>query len=164
VDDTWATDLHLGHPEMDRDHRILAEIVDAFDRVCGDGCSLETVEDHLAKLLTATTRHFEGEERLMKSSGYPGIDEHVRAHDALVVQLRSLKTLVGQGLMRVGPTTIDFVRRWLAGHILTLDRAFVEFMTAPATPPSPLPPPAAEPEIVRQHRRAGHGAQDERPQ
>lgn len=135
-----VSDLHLGQPDIDREHEKLVELVIAFERVCLNGGTLAAIEDHLDTIIATAVRHFDNEERAMRSSGYPDIETYADAHNTLLTQLRSLKSMLGQGLMAIGWGTVHYLRCWLLDHIDTLDRAFVDYARCLANlPPSMRP-------------------------
>ena len=79
----WSADMEIDGGDIDRDHRQLIEYINRLHEYTLDGQGREIVGEVLEQLLTYTEQHFEREERLMTSLGFPGVKEHHRKHQEL---------------------------------------------------------------------------------
>jgi hemerythrin len=116
--------LRLGQEPVDGEHGVQLRLLDALEgalrREGGRAGAAEVVD----QLLVFSDMHFGSEELLMRLHAYPRYGEHVEEHRRLLEQLRELEARVRRG-DDARALALD-LRRWLAGHIATHDRAFAE--------------------------------------
>jgi hemerythrin len=75
----------------------------------------------LEELINCTAWHFSHEERLMMKYGYKGYAEHRLEHQDLIKSVRQLQTdILGKGTLDAS-ADLEFLERWLTGHILSND-------------------------------------------
>jgi hemerythrin len=75
----------------------------------------------LEELINCTVWHFSHEERLMLKYGYAGIEEHRAEHRELIRSAKELQQAILQAEKPMADEQIEFLERWLTGHILTTD-------------------------------------------
>lgn len=139
--DAWT--LEVGF--MDDDHRALAARLNRLARDYGAGASLPPypirqpqappLQAALAELARHAREHFQREEDLMRTDGYPGLSDHKSEHDQLLAEL----SIVARGLRDSGrqwldAELLDSLKDWLLGHVLEQDRALAEFLKHPRAP------------------------------
>lgn len=120
----WTTALSVGHAMIDSQHRELfrrhGQLVEAMGR--GDVAEIGRLLDFLGNYVV---EHFDEEEQLMKTSGYPGAALHVLAHAAFVREYQALR----REFHDTGPTAAVTIRAktwiadWLVSHIARADQA-----------------------------------------
>ncbi len=116
----WGDQLLTGVKPIDEQHRFLFTIVNEFlDKRDGP-----TASKVFLKLLKYARDHFVDEEKLMRESVYPGIEEHRQQHQVLMEQLNNFDisefdTLAGRKEFR------RFCLDWLCEHIRGEDQDFV---------------------------------------
>jgi hemerythrin-like metal-binding protein len=76
----------LGDERIDGQHRQIALRLRVLEAALGSG-RVDALAPMLRALALALAEHFRDEERWMEEAGYPGIAEHARRHDALLLQL-----------------------------------------------------------------------------
>lgn len=76
--------------EIQREHYILAERVVSLCTNLKHSAGIDTAKDELDDLLEFLSTHISGEEKLMQSYGYKGLEHHQSEHDNLVNKLSSL--------------------------------------------------------------------------
>ncbi len=81
--------FETGHPEIDEDHRRLANTIEMINRAMAAG-SAEMCNDFVRLFLAAVATHFEREEKLLRELGYPGADEHAAFHADLLERAREM--------------------------------------------------------------------------
>ena len=121
----WKDSLSVGNAELDAQHKGLLNLVnDVYDAVQGD-----RPHRPLEALLDETGRyaeiHFKTEERLMAESGYPGLEEHRKSHEAfrdLFGEIRS-RSREDQAL-----DLFFFLKEWLLGHIGESDADYAPWL------------------------------------
>lgn len=73
-----------GVQAMDDQHGILVESLNALSQKLTVGCSGAKLSSQITLLIEFTGMHFGCEESLLRRLGYPGLDEHRRAHQNLM--------------------------------------------------------------------------------
>ncbi len=125
----WTPDMSVGNPHLDEDHRRLVKLVNQLASADGhrDRSMAESVLD---ELIQYTDMHFAREEDYMRRIGFNLLDNHKEKHAFLVEQLVTLRQKFFNGLPgRLNEDVIEFLSRWLSGHILIDDmryRLFIE--------------------------------------
>ncbi len=64
------------------------------------------------------------EEDLIRSSGYPKLEYHVRQHKYFEAQLAEFETVQAGGSGRTAESVLAFMRDWFLNHILEQDREY----------------------------------------
>lgn len=128
----WKSDYQLGNALIDRDHRQLFELINAFH--------YEFIQNRnraeILRLLNALVRycegHFEREEKMMAEQSYPGREQHLQKHAELFETIFALQGKLEADAIRMEQETVEFLRHWLTDHIAGEDRAFARFLANPA--------------------------------
>lgn len=126
----WDDHLVQGVPFMDADHNHMVDLINAvyaaYDRHQWD----RSVRDAMFNLSLFTVQHFNREEELMRSIGYPGFRAHAKAHQKLVEILDAVSIRIDRdGPAGIDDSLIDFLHKWLVKHILKSDRKLALFCT-----------------------------------
>ncbi|MBP2227105.1 methyl-accepting chemotaxis protein [Azospirillum agricola] len=112
----WTDALAVGDEGIDTDHMILIALLNEAAAHTRDRADRATLAAAVGRLLAYTVLHFEQEERLMESSGYPDLAAHKAEHDALRERTAGLKRRLEAG-EAVGDDLLALVRDWLFEHI-----------------------------------------------
>ncbi|WP_157092183.1 diguanylate cyclase [Thioalkalivibrio nitratireducens] len=131
VELVWESDYASGHPVIDAEHRRLFELA---NRVLAEALSSRSEPDRLADavstLVREVERHFGHEERILEDCGFPGLQGHSKAHQALLRRAREVEAAVRNGPVSVA-TLVEFLAQDLVlRHILTADRQFFGLVRA----------------------------------
>jgi hemerythrin-like metal-binding protein len=113
--------LSVGVDEIDDDHRKLVSLFNMLNHSIAEGDAPDYLQAVLEELISCTVWHFSHEERLMLKYGYEDIAEHKAEHQELIKSARELQQKILQAGKLVANEDIDFLERWLTGHILTAD-------------------------------------------
>lgn len=123
----WQEDHSVGIPRFDEDHKIVFELLKAFEGGSATKLDSAQIKATFDALWGYVLSHFEREEDLMEVHGYPGAAEHKAHHEALKEGLTELRTRYAADdpdvLKDLGP----FVDAWLNIHILEQDMAYKDF-------------------------------------
>jgi hemerythrin len=125
----WTEALAVGDADIDDQHRELFRRAARLIAALRAGDRAEVLPT-LAYLEAYVLHHFEGEERLMRQLGYPGLAEHAAAHRAF---REEFATLVGD-FDRRGPTALvaltlhNWLSEWLRGHLGGVDLKLGRFL------------------------------------
>ena len=124
----WDKLLSVQVDEVDDDHRRLVELFNILIRSVDDGDSPEYIEAVLEELISCTIWHFHHEERLMLKYDYESREEHKTEHHELLASAVELKQKFLRDGKALSVEDIEFLERWLTGHILTSDMKMGSFL------------------------------------
>jgi len=126
----WSEIYALGEPNVDMQHKMLFEQLSSLIDSCEGGTQLEKVKDALDFLVGYTVRHFNDEEALQISCGYPEYENHKKLHE-------DFKVTVGElvGTFKESGSTAELssalhrvVVKWLITHIQGEDKKIGAFL------------------------------------
>ena len=127
----WTPALAVGVAEVDGQHQELFHRAERLIAALRGGDRGEVVP-LLAFLEGYALFHFEAEERLMRALGYPGLEEHAKAHRAF----RDEYARMVLDFHRTGPTALlaltvhNWLSDWLRSHLAGLDQELGRFLAA----------------------------------
>lgn len=128
-DIVWGVVLSVAVDEIDEDHRKLINIFNILNHAVAEGESPEYLAAVLKELINCTVWHFSHEERLMLKYGYEEIEEHKAEHQELINSAKALQQKILQADKPVSDEDIEFLERWLTGHILTTDMKLGSYLS-----------------------------------
>ncbi|MBU0752445.1 MAG: bacteriohemerythrin [Gammaproteobacteria bacterium] len=120
-DIVWGEILSVGIDEIDEDHRKLVNIFNVLNHAVTDAESPDYLAATLEELINCTVWHFSHEERLMLKYRYAEIEEHKAEHRELIASAKELQQAILAADKPLAHEHIEFLERWLTGHILTAD-------------------------------------------
>ncbi len=126
----WNSRITLGHPQIDSDHKKMVELLNRFHDASHSEHSLKVCALILSDLIAYTQAHFALEEQLMGISHFEQMAEHQAEHRALMKEIVELKTRLDRGSASLDQDLFEFLRNWVASHILGSDRALVSVLLA----------------------------------
>ena len=120
----------LGHSSIDRDHQHLLSLIARFADLAIAKASADALAEAVCDLTEFTRSHFEYEEALMTSAGYPGADAHRMDHAEMMRQL-SLYLFRFSTAVDTSPNAIvESLQVWFTGHLQQFDLPMVQFLLA----------------------------------
>ena len=120
----WQPIYSVGDADTDAQHRQLFDIANRFERAYHEGSGTQQLFIIFSELIDYTKVHFADEERLMRQAGYPECDKHKENHDRLVELVGAYCRSFERGDKDVAENAITFIKTWLTGHILGMDRKY----------------------------------------
>jgi hemerythrin len=135
-----TSELTSGYEEIDGQHRLLFDRLDAATRAALDDDPARTREA-LAALGDYLVSHFQAEESMMAESAYPERARHKSAHDIFMQDFAQL----GQELRSAGlsPPIVTWIAtripEWLKFHIQVNDIPLGRYLSSRHFRPSPAP-------------------------
>ena len=128
----WREELLVGDEKVDSQHKELFRIVNTLIDACHAGKGLDVVDDIMKFLLDYTVQHFNGEEALQRSVGFPDHQNHKGLHEAFKAHAKELyEELKAKGPSAVFVTKVNStVGEWLITHIKKEDKKLGEHMKA----------------------------------
>ncbi|CAA7622124.1 Hemerythrin-like protein [Candidatus Terasakiella magnetica] len=129
--DVWTDDLSVGVDIIDEDHQAFFRLADLLRDIMGspDKNQDMLVETAINILEEYVKGHFLREETAMATIGYPLLAEHAAAHEAFAARAHQIAQDYKSGNKEVAATINDLVRRWIVGHIRTMDMQYRGVLT-----------------------------------
>lgn len=124
----WTNVVELGHAEIDRQHKHLALL--GRDVVESAVNSVDHKPDpvKLRALTDSVLEHFAFEESLMRSTGYPDTERHVKYHSSLIMEFGSYLAKMHSD-QDAGPTDlINYLWSWLSVHGVSADLELFDWL------------------------------------
>jgi len=126
---TWTPAMSVGVDTLDTDHKMLASLINQLADAIAAGEARAIVASVLNGLLDYTVYHFGREEAMMAACSYSGLPAHRQIHAELVEQLNALHDAYSGGEDDgIETRVLDFMKTWLADHILGHDRHYASAM------------------------------------
>jgi hemerythrin len=106
---------------QDAQHQVLFEILDAIRQP-------DAGEDVIRQLMDYTETHFMLEERYMAELGYPGMAEHVAAHNRFRREIRQVIDSEDEIDAIFRDIMGTFLTEWLKRHVFGIDKELEAFV------------------------------------
>ncbi len=127
---TWSDRMSVGVERIDKQHRQLIDLLNCLHGEMLAGRGLQAVLEVLNNLVQYTKTHFATEEMLFRNHGYPQAQAHKQEHDELTDKAAALAREVSSGRATLTLPAMNFLKDWLANHILKSDMAYKPFFAA----------------------------------
>jgi hemerythrin-like metal-binding protein len=124
----WDKTLSVDVREIDDDHRRLVELFNLLNQAVTKGEARNYIEALLEELICLTAWHFKHEERLMIKHGYKNLQAHKVEHQQLIESASELRQKFQQQGKTIAEKEIEFMEKWLTGHILGADMELGAFL------------------------------------
>jgi hemerythrin-like metal-binding protein len=121
----WQSKYATGIESIDSDHMKLVEIIEQIYTALTKGEAKGVIAKIVGDLNEYTDYHFSREEKIMKSIGYGGYDEHIKAHKVFTTKVKEYLKMLQIGQTNISVDVITFLRDWLILHIQNTDRAYL---------------------------------------
>lgn len=122
----WNERYRLGVDEMDAEHKILIERINALANAINDGASHAKLLERYRALSHYTKEHFADEEKFMHSIGYPDLKNHQTVHKTLLARVDDFEDQVALGTYDPA-ALMAFLNDWLVKHILGVDMKYANY-------------------------------------
>ncbi len=115
---------------MEDQHGILVESINAIGQKLTLGYSSTRLSDQIALLVEFTGMHFGCEESLLRRLGYPGLDEHCKAHQNLMHQIKMAAHRAEAGDDAELERILESLRGQYLEHMERLDREYSQWLNS----------------------------------
>lgn len=113
-------------PTLDAEHKRISEGIEALQRISDrEGGGPRMFLRSLTELIDA---HFDGEERMMRSSRYPSYDWHKRQHDTARKRVTQFAARVEADEAGAVSDMVSFLTGWLRDHTGLHDRMMTAYL------------------------------------
>ncbi len=124
---SWYPAYSVQVPEFDKHHQKLLEILQNLHDSMMQGKAKDLIEKIFKELSDYVNYHFQAEERKMRMYKYPGLNEHISAHEKFKEKLVGLISEYKSGNLHVTGETYNFLKSWLVNHIQKEDKKYSDF-------------------------------------
>ena len=125
----WNDSFVLNIPVVDEQHQRLISMISDLDASEREGTGGLLISYVLQELIRYIAIHFEDEERLMLSHGFPGLASHRQEHDFFVMRVKHIQESFQDG-DDLSKETLDFLKEWISCHIKGTDQIYAGFIRA----------------------------------
>ena len=125
----WNDRYVTGNAEIDAQHRHMFALVNMILPTT----TIEELKPLLMRLYKHTREHFQQEEDLIRSKGYPGLASHIAGHNSLLGRLNAFSVDVGKGVFNK-EEVVTLVSEWVMNHIVHDDIQALNYQASPANP------------------------------
>jgi len=126
----WNESYSVKIAEIDQQHRQLLNIINNLHEAMRAGGARDKIAPVVNELVSYTRFHFNHEERMLESTGYPAFADHKKVHQSMVKQVEDFRDQVAGGKASTPLKLMAFLKDWLTNHILQTDMHYSGHVTA----------------------------------
>ncbi len=126
----WNDSYTVKVQQLDDEHKQLFSIINQLHEGMKAGRGKDVMQSVLDQLLHYTEQHFADEEVLMKMVGYSWLQAHIALHRRFVKQIKSFCEDHHSGAASISIAMLEFLRNWLADHIMGTDHQYMGTFSA----------------------------------
>ena len=121
----WNDTMSIGIEVIDRDHRLLVDLLNLLHDAVEDDQGKETTGSVLNSLSDYTEYHFSREESMLKACNYPDLARHIKAHESLKARVNEVRKDYEEGdSADIDRYVLEFLKDWLQAHIIGRDKLY----------------------------------------
>jgi hemerythrin len=125
----WHDSYSVGVNILDEHHRHLAWLINRLSDCTGGSEHSERVVDVISELVQYAMYHFEHEEKLMETHGFPRLEKHRGEHTQFCEVISETSFGATLGIIEISQL-VEYLIRWWKNHILYEDMQFKPFFAA----------------------------------
>jgi hemerythrin len=122
----WREAYSVHIPQIDGQHQQLVAMINDLYTAMTEGNGSAALGDILDKLVRYAQSHFAYEESMLQQRGYSAIVAHRAEHQKLNQQVVDLQDRFKSGKLVMSVQVMQFLKEWLANHILTRDMQYAK--------------------------------------
>lgn len=126
----FTSDLSLGVPLLDRQHKEYIKRLDAFLKKYEENAEGTVLDEYLSFLQDYAVEHFDSEEFFMQGKEYPWLEQHKTFHKYFVEHLEGFAAHIREA--GYTPDIMEDLRQllvdWFFNHIKQQDRKVADFI------------------------------------
>lgn len=120
--------LKVNHPDIDTQHQRWISIINKVYETFSTTRDKDAFGPILKELIDYTVWHFGFEDKMMKKYNYPDKDGHMSIHTKFIKEVQDLYTKFDRGEDIIGVNVLEFLKDWLANHIMKTDKKLSAFL------------------------------------
>jgi hemerythrin-like metal-binding protein len=126
----WKDSFNTGIEDIDQQHRMFLDLLNECSEYAYSSNSAGIVPGFVARLKAYSVMHFVFEEKLIRASGYTGLESHEAQHVYFMNQIAELEEAIRRGVTEKAANLAGFMRDWLINHILEEDKKYLPYLAA----------------------------------
>lgn len=124
----WTIEFESGNPEVDTDHKLLADYVNQLHDLIVNQYPVDTIREHILFMNKHIQNHFSHEEAVLKKYKYSEYMEHRAIHHRILSEYEIIVKKAINGDISLGAIMSYLVEKVLLGHILNDDKKFFDLI------------------------------------
>jgi hemerythrin-like metal-binding protein len=120
----WEDSLSVGVASIDGQHRKLVDLINKLNDAMKLGKARDLLGSIFNEVIEYTAYHFSTEEDYMERAQFAGAGMHALEHKQLVNKVLGLQKEFAAGKVTITVEVMNFLRDWVAKHILTTDKKY----------------------------------------
>lgn len=124
----WSESYSVGIPKIDMQHQKLVAFLNQLYEAMQAGKGNDVLGKVLNDLAMYTKTHFSTEEQLMEQHRFPGFQAHKDTHEKMAAKVMNLKKQFNDGTISSPIQITNFLKKWLAKHIMETDQKYSPFL------------------------------------
>jgi len=125
---TWDDKYSVGVREIDDEHVELFDAVRELESAIARNAEAAETGASLMKLTAVTSKHFAGEEAMMRKAKYPGMTLHIANHQRLMEKLGAFSARHSRDGAQLNQHAVSFLRDWLLFHVENDDARYGDWL------------------------------------
>lgn len=127
---TFNPSLSVEYEAMDIQHKKFIDLLNKLYATFLRNTPAEEMKAVLKELIDYTIWHFNFENKMMMKYDYPDKESHMKQHSDIVATIEEIFKKIEQGEEVVIINVIEFVKNWLADHILKTDTLLGKYLVS----------------------------------
>ena len=124
----WSEDYAVGVPSIDRQHQQFFMFINALHEALHKGEGADVIRQTIEDLADYAAFHFLAEETLLKQIHYSMFLNHSSEHADFTHKIQEFRDKHHAGNFMLALPVMDFMKNWLASHILESDKKYGKFL------------------------------------
>jgi hemerythrin len=124
----WKSRYSVGVRDLDRQHQAIMRGLSELHEEMMNGAAKEAVAPLITNLVALAGEHFATEEKLMDSTGFPGLADHRASHQELSRRVREFIARQEMGDRAAYSQFMYFAREWMTRHMVKEDREYAPWL------------------------------------
>lgn len=126
---TWSSKYSVGVEALDNQHKALMKVLNELHAASMRGKVQEVASPLLRQIVSLACEHFAAEERLMESTGFPGLAGHRAKHRELTGRVAEFVSRHEKGDTTMRTQLLYFMRDWLSKHMQNEDNEYAPWLS-----------------------------------
>ncbi|MCA1945071.1 MAG: bacteriohemerythrin [Desulfovibrio sp.] len=124
----WTPTLSTSIDSLDEEHMVLVRLINELHAAMRDNKDRRILGDILDRLKDYAVTHFEHEERHFERYNYPDKEAHIAQHQKFLGAVMDFYREFQSGRATVTLDIMRFLKDWLQGHIMGVDKKYGPFL------------------------------------
>jgi len=123
---SWNSSYAVGIRTIDRQRENLFNIYDQIVEMAesDEKYADQEMKNILHELELYLNNHFVAEEEILKSGGYPNIEQHIGEHQLFVRKVEEFVIAYQSDNPLIIQSILDFLKKWVVTHIMQTDSVY----------------------------------------